>query len=432
MRIKLGIIGDHDTVKKIVEVAEEFNDKVDIFPHSYEYKEETLELLNKCQDKVDVIIFSGHVPYFIAKFANAIKKPAVYIPRVGTSILKAFWEINSDGIDCRRISIDSVKENSVDEITKELNITIERLYVISYEENISYDELAERHYKLWKDNKINAAVVGLTKTYERLKKLGVPVYKLMPTTFLIREYINKAIYEASVKKIKATQVAIKIVKIKNRNSNMSSEYEFLKIKNKLEKALIEYTKNILGSVFPLVRDEYLIFATRGAIDNELNTSEFQKHVEIEGDLGITFASGIGYGNTVYNAEFNARIALDYAMKKDYSCLYVVDQQGTISGPISNGSDELLTYELAATDKKVQLIADKLNISPAYVSKIMAIIQKTCKNTFDAEELSNYLGVSTRSARRILNTIVDGGYGEVIAKESKAKTGRPRQIFEIKI
>lgn len=48
MRIKLGIIGAHDTVKKIVEVAEEFNDKVDIFPHSYEYKEETLELLNKC------------------------------------------------------------------------------------------------------------------------------------------------------------------------------------------------------------------------------------------------------------------------------------------------------------------------------------------------------------------------------------------------
>lgn len=430
MKIRLGIIGPRDSVKKISEVAQEFIDKIEIYENIYEVKEETLEILKDCQDKVDVILFSGHVPYYIGKYANAIKKPAVSIPRVGTSILKVLWEIKTMEIDYTKLSIDSVKQNAVEDIAKELDIAFEYLNVISYEEDISYDKLAKYHYNLWKEGKINIAVTGLSKTYEKLKKLGVPVYKLKPTTFLIREHINKALYLANVKKIKATQIAIKIVKIKNKNNNMSSEYDYLKIKNKLEKSLIEYTKSIFGSIFPFGRDEYLIFATRGAIDNEGSPSEFQ--IEVDKKTNITFASGIGYGNTVYNAEFNARIALNHAMKKEYSCLYIMDEKGTITGPIANSTNNLLTYDLAVTDEKIRSIADKLNISAAYVSKIMAIMDKTYKNTFDAEELSNYLDISTRSARRILNGIVDGGYGQIIAKESKAKTGRPRQIYEINI
>ncbi|QZY54124.1 hypothetical protein [Crassaminicella profunda] len=430
MKIKLGVIGPSDSIEKICKIAKEVEEKVIIFPYVYENKEETLELINECQKKVDGILFSGHVPYNIAKFSNALTKPAVYIPRVGTSILKALWEIKCRGIDYTKMSIDSVKEKSVKEIADELEIKFDEMNVIPYEENISYDELVKYHYNLWKNKRINVAVTGLSKTYIKLKELGVTVHKLSPTTFLMREYLNKAIYKASVKKIKATQIAIAIVKIKNENNNMSSEYEFLKIKNKLEEMLINFTKNSFGSIFPFGRDEYLIFTTRGALDNEYNTQEFKKYFKTDRKSNIVFASGIGYGNTVYNAEYNARVALNRAMGKEYSCIYMVDEDGSITGPISSENENTLTYNITVSDERIQSIASKLDISASYVSKIMAIIEKTNKNTFDSEELSNYLEISSRSGRRILKKIVDTGFGKIIGKESKTKSGRPKQIYEI--
>ncbi len=432
MKIKMGIIGPRDSVEKICEVAEEFKEKIDVFPYIYEKKEEAIQIVKENQMKVDVILFSGHIPYYITKYNNVIKKPALYIPRVGTSILKSLLEISKQGMDHRRMSIDSVKKESVNEVAKELDLKFEKIYIIPYEENIEYEKLADYHYDLWQKGEINIVVTGLSKTYERLKKLGVPVFKLRPTVFLTREYINKAIYKAKVKRIESTQIAIQIVKIKNRNSNMSSEYNFLQIKNRLENLLIDYTKSIFGSLFPFGRDEYMIFATRGAIDSNLNTSNFHEHINIEKSNNITFASGIGYGNTVYNAEFNARIALDYAMNKENSCIYIVDEEGNIKGPISNKENDFIEYSLSVTDENIKKIAQKINISPAYVSKIQAIIKKSTKDTFDAEEISNYLDISRRSARRILNSIVEANYGQVIATESKSKTGRPRKIYKIDI
>lgn len=432
MKIKIGIIGPKDSTKKICEVSEEFKEKIDIYPFIYERREEAVEILEKYQNQVDVILFSGPAPYNVAKYKNIIHKPATYIPRTGTSIVKVLFDIYRQNMDYSKLSIDSVDEAAVDEISKELDIKFKNLFVIPYEENTKYEEMTDYHYKLWKNGEINIVITGLTKTYEELKELGVPVRKILPTSFLIREYVNKAIYLANVKKIQATQIAIQIVKIKNENNNMSSEYQFMKIKNKFEKTLIDYTKGILGSIFPFGRDEYMIFSTRGAIDSNFSTSSFHKYMKIDSRKDIIFASGIGYGNTVYNAEFNARIALDYAIKKKYPCLYTVDEDGSIEGPVSDCEDNTITYDLSVRDKSIQEIADKISISPAYVSKIIAIMEKSAKDTFDAEELANYLEVSKRSARRILSSIVEADFGKVIAKESRSKTGRPRQIYQINI
>ncbi|PAB59584.1 hypothetical protein [Anaeromicrobium sediminis] len=432
MKIKLGIIGPEDSVEKICNVAREFTDKIEIFRFVYERKNETVHIITRCQKEVDVVLFSGHIPYYIAKYANVIKKPTFYIPKVGTSILKVFFEMHRLGIDYTKLSIDSINEEALEEVIDEMDIKLKKYYVIPYEENIEYEKLADKHYKLWKEGKVNLAVTGLSKTCEALKEKGVPVFKLGSTTFLIREYISKAIYEADVKKIKDTQVAIQIVKIKNKNKHMSSEYKFLKLKNNFEKALIEYTKSVLGSIFPFGRDEYMLFSTRGVMEASCKSLDFHRYVKVDSNEGISYASGIGYGNTVYNAECNARIALDYAIKKDESCIYIVEEDGGISGPIYDKNQCALEYKLVVDDKEIQEIAQKVKVSSAYISKIISIKDKTNKDTFDAREIANHLEISTRSARRILTNFLNAGFAAIVAKESNAKTGRPRQIYKIMI
>jgi hypothetical protein len=430
MNIRLGIIGTKETLEKIKTVVPEFKDKINVKYLVYVDKDETIDILKSCQNDIDVILFSGTDPYHYAKNADAIIKPAVYIPRVETSIYEVFWKIRDEGLDYTKVSIDAISGKAVDEVLNAFDIPKENIYVKSYKAIVNYDELVTYHYKLWKEKKVNAAVTGLSMAANKLKEIGVPVFKLYPTIPLIREYINKAIYLGDVERIKSTQIALQIISIKNESSDMSFQYEFLKLKNQFETSLIEYTQENFGSFFPFGVNEYLIFTTRGALNSKSVEEKFQKIVELDKKLGVSFSSGIGYGNTVYKAEVNARIAVDYSSKENYSCCYIVDEQGLISGPIGKNDDMNLEYDLIVTDKEIQDIAKKINISAAYVSKIKAIIESTGKNILDAEELSNYLGISLRSSRRILNQILDAGYANVIAKQSKSSTGRPRRIFEI--
>jgi predicted transcriptional regulator len=427
MKIKLGIIGPKDSLDKICKVAEEFTDKVRIYRFVYESKDETLSLIEACQKVVDVVLFSGHIPYYIAKYGNAIYKPTFYVPRVGTSILKVLFEIHKKDMNYSKISIDSIQEVALKEVAEEMDIKFDEFYVIPYEENIEYEELAGRHIKLWEEGKIKIAITGLTKTYEKIKAAGIPAFKLIPTTFLIREYLTKAIYAADAIKSREKQLSVQIVKIKN--DNKYSHYQFMEMKNDFERFLIKYTKSVYGSIFPSGRDEYMIFSSRGII-NSYKSDGFKNFLETSENKNIVFASGIGYGTTVYNAECNAKIALDFAMTSDGTCLYIVDEFGKIKGPIVDDSSYTLEYNLAETDKNIQQLAEEINISPAYVSKLMAVINRTNSYIFDANDLSTHLDISTRSARRILTALVNSGYAEVIAKESNAKTGRPRNKYRI--
>ncbi|QEK13037.1 hypothetical protein FQB35_12315 [Crassaminicella thermophila] len=428
MKLKLGIIGSVDTVNKIKSVAEKQQEELEVLVYPYKHKYETVDILKKNQGKVDVLLFSGQVPYFIAKREGVIMKPAVYIPRTGTSVYRVFWQMRNEGIDYTKVSFDTIDENAIYEVINELEVSVKHLYVKPFSQDIDNDELFNFHYNLWSNDKINIAVTCVSAVYERLKEKNVPVVKLFPTTSLIREYVNKAIYKGDVEKIKATQIAVQIVKIKNKSSNMSSQYEFLKLKNKLEEGLIPYTQENFGSIFPFGRDEYLIFSTRGAISDQWKSFKINKF--LNDSLQLELAFGIGFGNTVHEAEANARIALGYAINEEENCCYIVDEKGKLSGPIKENDDFSLSYELAVTSKEIKQIAEKVKLSPSYISKIKCILKKTGKNQMSAEELARYLGISVRSGRRILKQITDAGYGNIIAMKSVASLGRPRQIYEI--
>jgi hypothetical protein len=432
MKIQLGIIGSLETIDKIKSVLEEFEDKVDAYVYCYHDKKETIEILEQCQNKADVILFSGQVPYSIAHKDRSIRQPTVYIPRTGTSLFTAFWQMKIENIDFSRISFDTIQQEDIDEVIKELDISLDKMYVKSYPGDIDYNEVTEFHYNLWKDKKINIAATCLSTTYRNLKAMGVPVIRLYPTRPLIREYINKAIYKGDVEKIKATQMAVQVVKIKNTNRNISTEYEYLKIKNKLEEGLICYTQENLGSIFPFGRDEYLIFMTRGTIDAYHTNFRLPHYIAIESDLKVELASGIGFGDSVHEAEVKARNALDYALKENKNCCYILDEKGVILGPIFEEKSNPLSYDLLVEDDAILEMAKDIQISASYVSKIKSILRKMNKNSIEAEELANYLGISVRSARRILSQIIDAGYGSVVASESRTGIGRPRQIYQINL
>lgn len=436
MKIKIGIIGPQDSIRKILEFAKEFEESAELVPYAYKVKDSAIELTSLCQEHTDLVLYTGEAPYRIALQAGIIRKPALFLPRNGSCIYKALWEMRNDGVEIKNISTEGLLKEEVLETASELGIEdFGNVYTfdIFNNFNVDYVQIADYHTRLFKEGSVGAVITAFSKIYEMLKDHEIPVYKVFPTKSLIRENLHKALLLGKMKISKDAQVAVQIVKIRDPKGVSASEYDFMSRRNRLESMLIQYTRENLGSLFPMGRDEYLIFTNRGAIEN----ADFQRRFDTRDFSKDTFnailSSGIGFGNTVYEAENNARAALGHAAERDFHCAFIIDDNGTISGPYAKEEDLVLSYSLSSgKSEEIRKMADATTLSPVYIAKLRSLIEKNNKNVVDAPIVADYLNISVRSARRILTVLTQSGFAIVKYTESKAKTGRPCHVYELNL
>lgn len=434
MKLRLGLTGAQDSVKKMREVAEEYSCRADFVYLPYTNKKETVNLVKNNMDKVDVFVFSGIVPYNIATKNLEIPKPCLYVPHKGTCIYKVLWKIKEDGIPITDISFDTIEEKEVKEIFQELGVKGNHIYTKVYEGDVDYDEMAMYHYRLWREGKTTAAVTCLFTTYKRLKEWGVPAYRATITKSLIRHIIENAIYEGTEKRLKANQIAVLIADIDDFSKiikNYVSEYEIQKLKIKLYEILLNYAQSTHGSLFTFGGDEYLIFTTRGALEHTTGGYRTIPLLNsVRNSLDIEISCGVGYGKTAYEAEVNARIGLHYAKDRVGGCAFLVTDERHVMGPI--GEENYLEYSISNNDRDILELSEKIGISSAYISKLRSVIDEMGESTINSKDMAYYLNITERSARRILGVLCETGYADEIGEEKMSTRGRPRKVYKLKL
>lgn len=428
--MKIGIVGPSDSVDKVIGVIKEYYPYVNIIVYKKDKVEEVLEIINDCILKSDGILFTGSAVLGEAERYTKIDKPHEAITRNDSSIMKSFWDIITDNKKIDRVSIDIVEEGLVKEVANEFGVEIRELYTMPYKLDISENEYLKRHIELWEEGKVNIIISALSAVYNELKARGLPVYRLNITTPLIKFSMQNLINEISTKQIKANQIAIQILKIKNIKQDIISQYDNLIKKNIVEKELINYIKEVQGSLFQMDTDKYIIFGTRRTLEDDAVVNSFQNKIEDFEKKGITIYSGLGFGSTGWNAEYNARNALEMAEKQAVAAFYIIDENNKIRGPI-NGENET-NYEICVLDEEMNDKAKQLGVSATYLSKILSIMRKEDKKTFSSDTLGHYLGITERSARRILDKFVNTGYGEVVTSTVDKGIGRPKKIVKINL
>lgn len=426
MKVKLGLVGPADSLERIARASEGFRDAVELVPRVYRVKEESVALAKELDPAVDVILFSGVIPYKIVALSNATTKPLLYLPRAGMSLARPLWEMRERHEPFSRISIDSFAYRDVAEVAEELGVSFESVVPVEYEESTSYEDLARAHETLYRGGEVDVALTGLSRTVELLKARGVPCHRIFPTKYIIREYVEKAVYVAQNERLRSYQLSVAILRLGLCKAAAPTEYDYLKRRNAFERVLIDCAKGLLGSVFPSGHNEYLLFATRGTIDGSDWLDALAKSAD---EAGIQYSVGLGYGVTAYGAEANARMALERAAAAAGSCAFAVDENGEIQGPLRSSSS--LTYALSG-DAGLMELAEKTGLSPAHLSRIRSMLRAGRSNRVGVDELAAALGVGPRSARRILRSLADAGKAEVAALESRSVSGRPRTLYDVHI
>jgi hypothetical protein len=430
MKAKLCIIGVEDSVNLIKKISNDFIEKASFSFYIYEELEEIDNYLLENQKNFDAIIFTGSYPMRYVEKKDIIRIPYLKVIKSSITVVETLWKMRDDNVDFKKISIDRSPKKEIIETLEHLNISLENIHLIPDSSKISLENIYEEHLKLYEEGKTSGMIVSNHVVYEKLKEKNLPAYRILPSRFLIKETIKKAIALVNTEKIKDKQIAIQTIKIKNINNEISLDYNCLEMINKFDKILIAYTKKIHGSFFKFGNTDYIIFTTRGLLNKGVIEKQFGMLVESSNKYNISFSSGVGYGSTIYQSEKNSRIALSHAVKEEKKSCYIVEDDLSILGPIYGIDSHSLSYNLESTDEETLNISKKTNVSNKYILKIKAIISDLNKNTFDAEELSNYLSISKRSTSRIINKLESGGFAENIGKKNDSTVGRPKNIYKI--
>ncbi|WP_055668915.1 hypothetical protein [Desnuesiella massiliensis] len=437
MAINIAVLGPKDLVSKTIEEGMNFQD-LNLKDYGYGNESQTLMLAEKAQEHENILLFTGPIPYYMARNSDLIKIPMIYVSYSGTAFYKVLFsyleQIKWDNTKTIRFSIDTIHEALVEEMLEELGIYDYKIYVKEYEDYITTEEIIEYHNKLYNEGKTDVAITCLTSAYDKLIGMNIPTYRITPTVNCIREALRLAKTEAKNVKSMKGQLCIGILKISNwneMNTYVPSEYTQQRLRLNLMEMFIDFCEKIKASMKIVNEDEYIFYATRGAIEDITENYKYMPIIkEVNDSLPFKISIGLGFGYTANQAEQNSQEAIKYCGTFNKNCCYVVMEDGMVMGPLERGKN--IEFYSRSEDEALLKLAEKSKVSVGTLNKIVGLTKALNKDVITANDIADTMNITLRSARRILSALEEADIAKVVGEEQPAGRGRPRQIFKILI
>lgn len=407
-------------MKRIKNVLES---NIELYFYEAHTTKNTLDVLEECQLTVDGVLFTGRSVYNAAAAVNEIYKPHNYVPFDAVSIYTLLVKFFKDNTIPRRVSSDVGDDDIVKDV---LSITgIEQYLSLKYKSDYSEEDYLNFHLKNWNSNSVDVIFTSFSPIYDQLKAMGLPVFRLYTTNTAIRNAIVHLSQQIKIDQLEKMKCAVQIISLPE-EQNIQSSYSAYSSSIYLQDKFLPYLKMLNGIMFQRSPKEYVIFANSGSI---LSVESKNKLYEILTNLGTKIFSGIGTGSNAQYAEISAYKALEHSKSRGENCTFAVHENGLVEGPILHQSYS--EYSSRIIDIKAAKISEATGLSLNYVKKLQSLMIIHSTNVFTSQDLAAYMGVSERSANRILRRITEGGYGEIIGGElQSASGGRPRNITQI--
>lgn len=382
-------------------------------------------------DMVDAFLFSGQAPYVIAKSEIPSGIPAFYVPLKGTGLYQALYKLRMKS-SFEHLSFDGIVPAYAERVRTVLN---ENFSLIVYDakpihENVQ--ELVHFHETEYAHHKNSAAVTSMKLVSDQLTEKQIPNEWLKPTEEDIVVTLERLLLATTERRQRESQIVFGRIQIDSYSKlvrQMASEHHVQKRNVQLYRLLLDYVEQLEGHLTSVSGDEYVFITNRGTFEQ---VTEGYKRMPILEDvkrqLNLRISIGIGFGRSANEAGTHSRIALSQAQDYGGSACFIVKEDRSVFGPVE--IEAPFVYPLTVTDKEVLIRAEKAGMNAAHLEKLIAMVRRKKGNEFTAHELSQILGVTTRSAHRIILNWLDANIIEIIGTEKLTSRGRPRQVFRL--
>ncbi|HEY9294673.1 MAG TPA: hypothetical protein VIP98_25600 [Microlunatus sp.] len=427
--ITIGVIGADEIVHRVMAVARESGNRSwRLIAAVYNDERDAHRQAMKVASRVDVCMFAGPFPYDIATRHGDLPVPATFVPIGGPSIYGTLLHGKMEGIfDPLRVSVDSVAPDDVYAAYREIGLDPSGVRVQQYVEPESAGHFLDFHRDLYTSGETTGAVTTVPTVAAALAEAGVPSLKMTPSGLTLRHALQTAALVGSGAKLEESRIVTMIVRVPSGalGSHASpSNYWYQELKLSLHRELLREARPMDAAV--LVRDErsYLIVTTMGSLNmatDELSVAPFLGRVA--GELRINLELGIGLGRSTREAELNAEAAVDRASSTAGDTAYLVGPDGTVLQlpAARQGAPEPVAASPAKDTKGIDVLRR--------LQDLLADDGDT-ERVVDAERVADLLGVTLRTARRTLNTLVDDGLAWPMPPARSSKVGRPPRPYQL--
>jgi hypothetical protein len=383
---------------------------------AYRTEQEAPDKVLRLGAAIDVFLFASPVPLEYARRAGVLRGPATCVPLSGSALFATLLRARADGRhDLSKVSVDVLNRGDLEEAFAELGLPTADIHV--REDPGGAAALAAFHERLWRRDQTSVAFTCLESVAQRLATAGIPVWVVRPTGSAIRAALRTATLLGAQRRLEEAQLAVAVVEVPTlretarRPAPRQSQEE---LRLTVHRFLLQEAQRMQAAVSPAGDHAFLVTATRGSLSGATDgfrVPPFSDHARSE--LGIAIEVGVGLGRTAQDAEAHARAALARSHAGPGMRGFALDREGHALAPTPRSPVVLPPAGRPKGLETLSRLADKLQDDGAHV--------------VDAETAGRLLGVTSRTARRLLHTLVEEGLAWPLAPSRSPQPGRPRQF-----
>ena len=418
--MRIGVIGPPNRLVMLKRVSEEFSDvSFDMF--EYVLPSEAPGIVQKHQDALDAVFFSGHLPYALSLNAVHRSKPWGYLSFYSSGILPALLEARRYTLSRFRTSVDTLAEKELWGELDGSSLEIDAIYTHSKGIfRFDIDEVVDFHRTLIAEKKTDFSLTCVEAVHERLMKLGIPSYLVTPNRYFMRESLEKIILEVRGKSSEHLLSVVGIYRLVGSSKNRSW-YENAMLA--LNGHLVEFAKRRRIMVIPRDMSSFQTIETMGQfLVGTSNFADCSFISKLRSLCDFEISIGFGAGASLSIAEEKALEALDMAGERRDVC-YLFD--GKEARELGNPNAGVLKF--AFPDREMLLLAERLGVNASTLSRYLRAL--SCfDGVFTASDFGKMVGIQSKSSRKIVRMLLREKLIVESGTLSRASRGRPQALY----
>jgi hypothetical protein len=386
---------------------------------AYRTEQEAGDKVLRLGPGIDAWLFASQAPYSYARRAGVLHGPATCVPLSGSALYAALLRASLDGgYDLSRFSVDTLTRSEVDDAFADLGMTSSNVHV--RDDPGGAATLAAFHERLWRRRQTTVAFTCLESVAQRLTALEIPVMVVQPTRSAIGCALRTATLLAAQRRLEDSQLAVAVVEVpslRETSRRTASRQSGEELRLTVHRMLVQEAQRIRATVSPAGEYCFLVTATRGSLSAATDGFRVPPFTErARSELGIAVEVGVGLGQTAQDAETHARAALARSHAGPGARRFALDREGhaVVPGPREPALARSGNPKGLAT---LSRLADKLATADG-------------ARVVDAETAGRLLGVTSRTARRLLHTLAEEGLAWPLPPSRTPQPGRPRQFYRL--
>ncbi|KQL43619.1 hypothetical protein AN963_29860 [Brevibacillus choshinensis] len=432
--IRIGVISALSSLDRIKQATAQLLDQCELTFFSFEKLSDIKELYFNNHLFHDAMIVSEVSYHLLKKEIQIFETPIYCIEISKLDLYQCLFQLSMNRVDFSKVFIDFLGEyNQYMGLRgvlrpEQIPYTLDNPHSVAFNENL-YEGLIAIHNNLWEQGKIELSITGSSSIVQALRQRRYEVATVLPSQDSIVRVFELALHDIQLTQFVDNQIAFGVISIDgvSISSAMDGDLDFKFML--LHKALLEFSKERRLSL--IIQKNNLMF---DIMTSNKELKQLTNHLTmcslyhfLNEKLSFRVHIGWGIGSTIFKARTNAHIANKETASSKGNGSFIKTDKDQIIGPL--GEQDCLEVSNAFTPK-IKLLSEKTGISTLQINKITAVIDKINSNELSSEEMAHYLGITLRSARRILNRLEEIGVAKISYKKQDKLRGRPQKIYKI--